>query len=109
MSEPVEVVVGQLLLKHKRTLALAESCTGGLIGQRITDVPGSSEYFVGGRGCAHTPASIAAGPGRMAGTTIETAICIMSRFRKEGWGHTEPGGYIAVTDFDRLQRFSEGV
>ncbi len=48
MSEPVEVVVGQLLLKHKRTLALAESCTGGLIGHRITDVPGSSEYFVGG-------------------------------------------------------------
>ncbi len=30
-------------------------------------------------------------------------------FRKEGWGHTEPGGYIVVTDFDRLQRFSEGV
>ena len=48
MSEPVEVVVGQLLLKHKRTLALAESCTGGLIGHRITDVPGSSEYFAGG-------------------------------------------------------------
>lgn len=45
----------------------------------------------------------------MAGTTIETAIRIMSRFRKEGWVHTEPGGYIVVTDFDRLQRFSEGA
>jgi nicotinamide-nucleotide amidase len=48
MSEPSEVVVGQLLLKHKLTLALAESCTGGLIGHRITDVPGSSEYLMGG-------------------------------------------------------------
>ena len=48
MSEPLEVVVGELLLKRKLTLALAESCTGGLIGHRITDVPGSSEYFVGG-------------------------------------------------------------
>lgn len=47
-TEALEAVVGQLLLKHKRTLALAESCTGGLIGHRITDVPGSSEYFVGG-------------------------------------------------------------
>ncbi len=45
----------------------------------------------------------------MAGTTIETAIRIMSRFRKEGWVHTEPGGYIVVTDLSRLQRFSEGA
>jgi CRP-like cAMP-binding protein len=45
----------------------------------------------------------------MTGTTIETAIRVMSRFRKEGLVHTEPGGYIVVTDFDRLQRFSEGA
>lgn len=48
MSEPLEVVVGHMLAERKLTLALAESCTGGLIGHRITDVPGSSEYFVGG-------------------------------------------------------------
>jgi len=48
MSEPLEVIVGQLLLKHKLTLALAESCTGGLVGHRITDVPGSSAYLMGG-------------------------------------------------------------
>lgn len=44
----------------------------------------------------------------MAGTTIETAIRIMSRFRKEGLALTEPGGYIVVTDEARLRRLSEG-
>ncbi len=37
-----------LLLAAGQTLALAESCTGGLIAARITDLPGSSAYFVGG-------------------------------------------------------------
>jgi nicotinamide-nucleotide amidase len=48
MAEALEVIVGQLLLQHKLTLALAESCTGGLVGHRITDVPGSSTYLLGG-------------------------------------------------------------
>jgi nicotinamide-nucleotide amidase len=41
-------VVGQKLLEKRKTLALAESCTGGLIAKMITDVPGSSRYFDGG-------------------------------------------------------------
>jgi CRP/FNR family transcriptional regulator len=45
----------------------------------------------------------------MAGTTIETAIRIMSRFRKEGLALTEPGGYIVVTDEARLRRLSAGA
>ncbi len=45
----------------------------------------------------------------MSGTTIETAIRMMSRFRKEGLARTEPGGYIVVTDCDRLKRLSEGT
>lgn len=46
-SEPLEVSVGKLLTARGLTLALAESCTGGLIGSLITDVPGSSAYFLG--------------------------------------------------------------
>ena len=44
----LEEKVGQLLVEQGLTLALAESCSGGLIGHRITNVPGSSEYFMGG-------------------------------------------------------------
>ncbi|MCA9870605.1 MAG: nicotinamide-nucleotide amidohydrolase family protein, partial [Anaerolineae bacterium] len=39
---------GHLLLERGLTLAVAESCTGGLVGDMITDVPGSSAYFLGG-------------------------------------------------------------
>lgn len=48
MPNPLEIQVGQLLLERGLKLVLAESCTGGLLGSRITDVPGSSEYFLGG-------------------------------------------------------------
>ncbi len=41
----IEEVVGQLLLEQKLHLATAESCTGGLLAKRITDVPGASRYF----------------------------------------------------------------
>lgn len=44
----MEQKVGELLLAAGKSVATAESCTGGLIGSRITDVPGSSGYYVGG-------------------------------------------------------------
>lgn len=44
----LEMQVGRLLHERGLKLVLAESCTGGLLGSRITDVPGSSEYFLGG-------------------------------------------------------------
>jgi nicotinamide-nucleotide amidase len=44
----LEEIVGSLLRKKAWTLALAESCTGGYLSHRITRVPGSSDYFLGG-------------------------------------------------------------
>ncbi|MFQ5583540.1 MAG: CinA family nicotinamide mononucleotide deamidase-related protein, partial [Calditrichia bacterium] len=44
----IEEVIGDTLRKRGLTLAIAESCTGGLIQDRITNVPGSSDYFLGG-------------------------------------------------------------
>jgi nicotinamide-nucleotide amidase len=44
-EQTMEKVVGTLLKDRKMTLSVAESCTGGLIGHRITSVPGSSVYF----------------------------------------------------------------
>ena len=46
-AESVEVQVGRMLRERGWKLSLAESCTGGLVGDRITDIPGSSEFFWG--------------------------------------------------------------
>ncbi len=48
MDNLLELRIGNLLNEKKLTLATAESCTGGLLASRITDVPGSSAYFLGG-------------------------------------------------------------
>ena len=48
MEHTLEARIGTILRNRKQTIALAESCTGGLISDRITDVPGSSAYFLGG-------------------------------------------------------------
>jgi nicotinamide-nucleotide amidase len=44
---PLSVVIGTILAKKKRTLAVAESCTGGLLASRITACPGASTYLRG--------------------------------------------------------------
>lgn len=44
-DDELESAVADLLKKHSLTLATAESCTGGLLAKRVTDIPGSSEYF----------------------------------------------------------------
>ena len=60
-DDTLEGVVGALLRDRNATLAIAESCTGGLLSSRITDVAGSSAYFLGGGVCytAALKASIA--------------------------------------------------
>ena len=47
-KEELEDIVGRLLIERRMTIAVAESCTGGLIMDRLTDVPGSSAYFLHG-------------------------------------------------------------
>lgn len=48
LKDSLEFKIGDLLRTRAWTLATAESCTGGLVADRITDIPGSSDYFVGG-------------------------------------------------------------
>ncbi|MEW6650902.1 MAG: CinA family protein [Chloroflexota bacterium] len=48
MDESIVVRVGRLLVEHDMKLVVAESCTGGLIGHLITNVQGSSQYYLGG-------------------------------------------------------------
>jgi nicotinamide-nucleotide amidase len=50
-SDTIESVIGRTLIERKATVSVAESCTGGLLSSRITDVPGSSRYFLGGAVC----------------------------------------------------------
>ena len=47
-DETLESAVGRLLCEQEKTLATAESCTGGLLAKRLTDIPGSSAYFLRG-------------------------------------------------------------
>ncbi len=50
-GQTIEEVVADELTQHRATIATAESCTGGLIAARLTNIPGSSTYFLGGVVC----------------------------------------------------------
>jgi len=50
-GETLEEVVARTLTENRATIAAAESCTGGMVAERLTNVPGSSAYFVGGVVC----------------------------------------------------------
>lgn len=47
-GEKMEEIIGKILSEKGKTLSLAESCTGGLIAQRLTEISGSSKYFIEG-------------------------------------------------------------
>lgn len=46
-GEEIEEAIGRLLKSHNKTIAVAESCTGGYLSHKITSVPGSSKWFIG--------------------------------------------------------------
>lgn len=50
-SDSLEMVIGRLLREKGLTVSLAESCTGGLVSSRLTDIAGSSDYVIGGMVC----------------------------------------------------------
>ena len=131
MPEDLERYVGQLLRERHLTLATAESCTGGLIGQRLTNVPGSSAYFPGGiiaysyeakekllnvnhatletHGAVsvETACEMARGARQVLGTDV--AVSVTGIAGPEGGTPEKPVGlvYIAVTakHFERVERF----
>ncbi len=95
----LEAVVGDLLREHKLTIAVAESCTGGLLASRLTDVPGSSDYMERGVVCysnrSKTVArAMAEGIRTRAGTNVGIGI---TGIAGPGGGSPEkPVGTVAV-------------
>lgn len=122
--------VAELLKKGRKSLAVAESCTGGLVGKMITDLPGSSNYFWGGvisysnqakATClgvkddtlavygavsAETAIEMAEGVRKLAGTNLGVAITGIAG--PEGGSKEKPVGlvYIAIAD-EKSSRFKE--
>ncbi len=87
-ATPLEEVVAKLLIDHRATIAAAESCTGGLLAQRLTSIPGSSNYFLGGVVCysnemktawADVPPELIAAKGAVSG---EVAIALAEGIRR---------------------------
>jgi nicotinamide-nucleotide amidase len=87
-ATPLEQVVAQLLIDHRATIAAAESCTGGLLAERLTRMPGSSSYFLGGVVCysnemktawAGVPAQLIATKGAV---SSEVAIALAEGIRR---------------------------
>jgi len=84
----LENIIAQLLIDNHATIAAAESCTGGLLAERLTRIPGSSNYFLGGAICysnemktawAEVPAEMIAAKGAV---SSEVAIALAEGIRR---------------------------
>ncbi|MBI3664055.1 MAG: competence/damage-inducible protein A [Acidobacteria bacterium] len=87
-GEEMEAVVANALNQNHATIAVAESCTGGLVAQRLTSIPGSSSYFLGGVVCysnelksawVDVPAELVAAKGAV---SAEVAIALAEGIRR---------------------------
>lgn len=100
-DDTLESVAGSLLKSRGETLATAESCTGGLLGSRITDVSGSSAYYLGGAVCYTGAAKIAlAGVDpsliREHGEVSEAVAVALARGIRERFGSTWGAGITGI-------------
>ncbi|MGI6092326.1 MAG: nicotinamide-nucleotide amidohydrolase family protein [Negativicutes bacterium] len=108
-GETMEAVVSELLKKKKLSLALAESCTGGLVSSRLTDISGSSDYLIGSIVCysneikvneVSVPRAIIENYGAVSLETAKAmAIGIKNKFKADvGVGVTGIAGPGGATD-----------
>ncbi|HJQ40165.1 MAG TPA: competence/damage-inducible protein A [Thermoanaerobaculia bacterium] len=100
-DDSIESVIGALLASRGETLASAESCTGGLFGSRITDVSGSSAYYLGG-GVCYTAAAKTALAGvdarliREHGEVSEAVAVALAKGIRERFGATWGVGITGI-------------
>jgi competence/damage-inducible protein CinA-like protein len=114
----LEAVVGDRLRERQLTIAVAESCTGGLLASRLTDVPGSSAYFERGficysnrsktelvgvpeallaeHGAVSEPVALAMALGARAGAGTDVGIGITGIAGPDGGTPAKPVGTVAV-------------
>jgi nicotinamide-nucleotide amidase len=87
-GEPLHEIVARDLTLNEATIAVAESCTGGLLAQRLTSIAGSSSYFLGGVVCysnelktawADVPAELIAAKGAV---SVEVAVALAEGIRR---------------------------
>jgi len=100
-DDTLEAVVGRILTERGETVATAESCTGGLLASRITDVPGSSTYFMGGAVCYTAAAKIdlaGVDPALIAehGEVSEPVAIALARGARERFGTTYGIGVTGI-------------
>ena len=128
-GETMEEVVGKILIETGKTLSVAESCTGGLIARRLTEIPGSSAYFIEGvvaySNAAKTrtlnvPAELIENHGAVSGEVAEAmakgmreraetdfAISITGIAGPSGGSEEKPVGtvFISYADSERVKSF----
>jgi nicotinamide-nucleotide amidase len=112
-EQTLEGVVGELLLQKGLTLATMESCTGGLLANYITDVPGSSRYFKGGAVAYTNEMKVALGVPRelieLHGAVSPQVAEAMARAARERLGGDVGVGITGVAGPDEVEGKPRGT